>query len=183
MEEYLIHHGIKGQRWGVRRFQNEDGSLTSEGAKRYQTAKDEYQKSKKTYEQARKSVPSFAVGVKGLDKYNSAKKKMESAELKMITAKAKYNAAKKSDAKKSAKAEFNTYRREMQKTGLVGSALDESSGGRSARLYNKIKVEKGKEYADRVQKSVQNVAVATFVGSTAVAIGSAFLSDYLAYKH
>lgn len=31
----LYHHGIKGQRWGVRRYQNEDGSLTSEGRKRY----------------------------------------------------------------------------------------------------------------------------------------------------
>ena len=34
-EVYLAHHGIKGQRWGVRRFQNPDGSLTSAGAKRY----------------------------------------------------------------------------------------------------------------------------------------------------
>lgn len=32
---YLAHHGIKGQQWGVRRFQNEDGSLTEEGRKRY----------------------------------------------------------------------------------------------------------------------------------------------------
>lgn len=32
---YLIHHGIKGQKWGVRRFQNEDGSLTKAGQKRY----------------------------------------------------------------------------------------------------------------------------------------------------
>lgn len=31
----LAHHGIKGQKWGVRRFQNEDGSLTPEGEKRY----------------------------------------------------------------------------------------------------------------------------------------------------
>lgn len=31
----LFHHGIKGQKWGVRRFQNEDGSLTEEGKKRY----------------------------------------------------------------------------------------------------------------------------------------------------
>lgn len=27
----LVHHGIKGQRWGVRRFQNEDGTLTTAG--------------------------------------------------------------------------------------------------------------------------------------------------------
>ena len=31
---YLAHHGIKGQKWGVRRYQNEDGSYTDEGAKR-----------------------------------------------------------------------------------------------------------------------------------------------------
>lgn len=34
-EEFLAHHGILGQKWGVRRFQNEDGSLTEAGKKRY----------------------------------------------------------------------------------------------------------------------------------------------------
>lgn len=32
---YLAHHGIKGQKWGERRYQNPDGSLTDEGRKRY----------------------------------------------------------------------------------------------------------------------------------------------------
>lgn len=31
----MYHHGIKGQRWGIRRYQNPDGSLTPEGQKRY----------------------------------------------------------------------------------------------------------------------------------------------------
>lgn len=31
----LYHHGIKGQKWGRRRFQNEDGSLTPAGKERY----------------------------------------------------------------------------------------------------------------------------------------------------
>lgn len=31
----LKHHGIKGQKWGVRRFQNANGSLTAEGKRRY----------------------------------------------------------------------------------------------------------------------------------------------------
>lgn len=33
-QECLMHYGVRGMKWGVRRFQNEDGSLTSAGKKR-----------------------------------------------------------------------------------------------------------------------------------------------------
>lgn len=33
--DYLVHYGIFGQKWGVRRYQNEDGTLTEEGKQRY----------------------------------------------------------------------------------------------------------------------------------------------------
>ena len=33
-QDHLEHHGVLGQKWGVRRFQNKDGSLTAEGKRR-----------------------------------------------------------------------------------------------------------------------------------------------------
>lgn len=38
----IEHHGIKGQRWGVRRFQNADGTLTPAGKRHYQKADDRW---------------------------------------------------------------------------------------------------------------------------------------------
>lgn len=37
-QPYLAHHGIQGQKLGVRRYQNEDGSLTEAGKSRYSTS-------------------------------------------------------------------------------------------------------------------------------------------------
>lgn len=36
-KQYIAHHGIKGMHWGVRRYQNPDGTLTEAGRARYST--------------------------------------------------------------------------------------------------------------------------------------------------
>ena len=38
---YLQHHGVKGMKWGVRRYQNEDGTLTADGKKRISKMSDD----------------------------------------------------------------------------------------------------------------------------------------------
>lgn len=40
----LYHYGVKGMRWGVRRYQNQDGSLTNAGKKRYKATRGDFEK-------------------------------------------------------------------------------------------------------------------------------------------
>lgn len=40
--DYLMHFGIKGQKWGIRKYQNEDGSYTEAGKERYAKMKNKY---------------------------------------------------------------------------------------------------------------------------------------------
>ena len=44
MQNELYHHGIKGMKWGVRRYQNYDGSLTSAGRRKLAKLDKEYEK-------------------------------------------------------------------------------------------------------------------------------------------
>lgn len=53
--EELYHYGIRGQRHGVRRFQNEDGSLTDAGRRRY--ADDSTERRRSTNDPVRDSGP------------------------------------------------------------------------------------------------------------------------------
>ena len=50
----LYHYGTKGMKWGVRRFQNEDGSLKSAGKKRYSEMTTDVNDKKAAYKQAKK---------------------------------------------------------------------------------------------------------------------------------
>ena len=88
----LAHHGIKEQKWGQRRFQNEDGSLTAAGRLRYEQA------GHKMSRRARKAAKASKL-VKKANKKSTAKNVVK----KVIAAKWAYNKTKSSDIPKGKK--------------------------------------------------------------------------------
>lgn len=72
---YIAHHGIKGQRWGVRRFQNEDGTLTASGKNRYRDP------NKKSKVRARLEEKYMSNGMSKKDAEELAAKKIKTAKI------------------------------------------------------------------------------------------------------
>ena len=92
MNNDLQHHGIKGQKWGVRRFQNKDGDLTPAGRKRYdstspkkQTPKKQTPKKQTPKKQTpKKQTPKKQTPKKQTPKKQTPKKQASSAFLKSV---------------------------------------------------------------------------------------------------
>lgn len=76
-EDYLQHHGTKGQRWGVRRYQNKDGSLTPAGKKRYSKEMDKLKAEEQKLKAEKKVLDNKKKTQAKFDKLDAKKAKLE----------------------------------------------------------------------------------------------------------
>lgn len=113
----LYHHGVKGQRWGIRRYQNPDGTLTDKGKKRKEKL---YAKAEKEYEKGINSKYQNKI-----DPHNSEFQK------KLLALK-----------KKEIDEGFNYMENRIKRNVLVGALLGGIPGAAATTFYTAIRYHK-----------------------------------------
>lgn len=164
-DDELQHHGIKGQKWGVRRYQNADGSLTSAGQVRYNKLEKKRTKLNNKYESYEKaSIESdkkdIKRGMKSLNKkYNKGKITKEKYETKkqnlLLVNNLATDAAKKTT--KERKKVVNNYYNNLKKSINDPSIKNSDSFKKAKKQLNKLKLSETLWYSSK--KAAYNIAV------------------------
>lgn len=166
----LYHWGIKGMKWGQRRYQNKDGSLTPEGRKRYadELAKVEAETKKLKAEQRNKA----RTAVK-MNKLDEAKKELAALKSK---AKSKKGNEPESEPETDAQKRERILKNPTAKDVVANSHLFSDTELRSLKerfgyekdIKNMVPAEisRGKEFADKFCENADNISSMIDKGST-----------------
>lgn len=164
MENYnneLYHHGIKGMKWGVRRYQNADGTLTPAGKKRYDDdpvgrAKLNVKSANKEYKKAFHKANN-----KAYQAYSISKKKRQENDKRWK------DAANKADALNKAKSDY----KQVKKTHTIGKLSTKHGKSKEA----------AEAYYDKSQKNATTRKIGygmTVAGNVLTHIGKQQYSQY-----
>ena len=183
----LYHHGIKGMKWGVRRYQNKDGSLTARGQKRYSD--------KSPYEVKTIDGDTFRVSRGSHKNFNTNKSKVTKTwgeYLRESDNKKLQDQMNKQADRRSRKNEKNQFKKDVKDYSEAKRIIDFETNqygdirnvrNRGHEMLNRVRIEKGNQYADRILKSSERRDKATTVGLLAGSAAAVVGLSYLAAKY
>jgi len=150
----LYHHGIKGQKWGIRRFRNDDGSLTAAGKARY-----DLKEAKRTYKKARltegKNAGIFGIGAIGKNRYKRYKQSVKDTDDALTNV---YNK----------KADYTDLKSEKKTKKMYAKAYRKANIRASRSIHNSMVQKKGEKYANKIENTELAKSAAKFVAAVGV---------------
>ena len=163
--DYLAHHGIKNQKWGQRRFQNYDGSLTSEGRRRYGVG--ESNQSRRERKQAEKA------------KAKAAKERAKATSKKKADAQKLQNEKqKRMDYLRDHPEKIYKYRKELTQDDVT-EIMQKVRFDRSLQDIRKEEISRGMKKIDQIRNNTQTVLNAYQTGknvyNTIAEVNNAFI--------
>ena len=171
MNNEIYHHGIKGMKWGIRRFQTKDGGLTAAGRRRYITAAQAQRNATKAANNARKKsiAESRASNDKGLGSFARANRKALNAKRNAYNESIAKDKAYNRQLKDNKKAESDASKQSLiqkHKNKLVQSYVDKGYSQEAAEIAAKRRIK-----TELVVGSIAAVSVGVIATKAATRIG------------
>ena len=147
--DYLCHHGILGQKWGIRRFQNPDGSLTSAGKRRYRAESVDQISSAKGFEKRLNDLDIASAYLRRSEREN--RERFNTAENKLYKVAEKQKKIRKEE--EAAGKEHTKDRYDKKADELASKMIESSMQSTYNEIWNKMGYDERKTLVQKAQDS------------------------------